>query len=72
MTRFTFEEINLICCYKADTKAATVASMTAALPFMESEFTELAVILSILVYTLFSRMFDLTQPPVVKHSIAVA
>lgn len=42
MTRFTFEEINLIYCYKADTKAATVASMTAALPFMESEFTELA------------------------------
>ena len=30
------------------------------------------VILSILVYTLFSRMFDLMQPPVVKHSIAVA
>lgn len=29
-------------------------------------------ILSILVYTLFSRMFDLIQPPVVKHSIAVA
>ena len=42
MTRFTFEEINLICCYKADAKAATVASMTAALPFMQSEFTELA------------------------------
>ena len=42
MTRFTFEEINLICCYKADTKAATVACMKAALPFMESEFTELA------------------------------
>ena len=42
MTRFTFEEINLICCYKADTKAATVADMKAALPFMESEFTELA------------------------------
>lgn len=33
--------------------------------------TEL-LILSILVYTLFSRMFDLMQPPVVKHSIAVA
>lgn len=32
----------------------------------------LTVILSILVYTLFSRMFDLMQPPVVKHSIAVA
>ena len=30
------------------------------------------VILSILVYTLFSRMFDRMQPPVVKHSIAVA
>ena len=28
-------------------------------------------ILSILVYTLFSRMFDLMQPPAVKHSIAV-
>lgn len=42
MTRFIFEEINLICCYKADTKAATVAGMTAALPFMESELAELA------------------------------
>ena len=31
----------------------------------------LEVILSILVYTLFSRMFDLMQPPAVKHSIAV-
>ena len=41
-TRFIFEEINLICCYKADTKAATVAGMTAALPFMESELAELA------------------------------
>ena len=29
------------------------------------------VILSILVFTLFSRMFDLMQPPAVKHSIAV-
>ena len=29
-------------------------------------------ILSILVYTLFSRIFDLMQPPVVKHSIVVA
>ena len=33
---------------------------------------EQCVILSILVYTLFSRMFDLMQPPVVKHSIVVA
>lgn len=31
----------------------------------------LGLILSILVYTLFSRMFDLMQPPAVKHSIAV-
>ena len=34
-------------------------------------FYKLDVILSILVYTLFSRMFDLMQPPAVKHSIAV-
>lgn len=31
----------------------------------------ITLILSILVYTLFSRMFDLMQPPAVKHSIAV-
>ena len=30
------------------------------------------VIFSILVYTFFSRMFDLMLPPVAKHSIAVA
>ena len=30
------------------------------------------VILSILVYTFFSRMFDLMLPPVAKHSIVVA
>ena len=30
------------------------------------------VILSILVYTFFSRMFDLMLPPSVNHSIAVA
>ena len=29
-------------------------------------------ILSILVYTFFSRMFDLMLPPALKHSIAVA
>lgn len=33
---------------------------------------QLAVILSILVYTFFSRMFDLMLPPVAKHSIVVA
>ena len=33
---------------------------------------DISVILSILVYTFFSRMFDLMLPPAVKHSIAVA
>lgn len=33
---------------------------------------KIKVILSILVYTFFSRMFDLMLPPVAKHSIAVA
>ena len=32
----------------------------------------LEMILSILVYTFFSRMFDLMLPPVAKHSIVVA
>ena len=36
-----------------------------------SDSYEVILILSILVYTLFSRMFDLMQPPAVKHSIAV-
>lgn len=38
---------------------------------MGQQGTLMVVILSILVYTLFSRMFDLMQPPAVKHSIAV-
>ena len=32
----------------------------------------IGMILSILVYTFFSRMFDLMLPPVAKHSIVVA
>ena len=36
-----------------------------------AEYSNIGLILSILVYTLFSRMFDLMQPPAVKHSIAV-
>lgn len=32
MRHFTFEEINLICCYKGNTRAETVADMTAASP----------------------------------------
>ena len=39
---------------------------------IRADIKDLNMILSILVYTLFSRMFDLMQPPVVKHSIAVA
>ena len=42
MGQFTFEEINLICCYRKKTRADTVAAMTAALPHMEAEIQELA------------------------------
>ena len=37
-----------------------------------SEEIKERMILSILVYTFFSRMFDLMLPPVAKHSIVVA
>ena len=40
--------------------------------FVPASFEILALILSILVYTFFSRMFDLMLPPVAKHSIVVA
>lgn len=42
MGQFTFEEINLICCYRKKTSADTVAAMTAAVPYMETEIQELA------------------------------
>ena len=42
MGQFIFEEINLICCYRRKTRADTVAAMTAALPYMETEIRELA------------------------------
>lgn len=42
MGQFIFEEINLICCYRRKTRADTVAAMTAALPYMETEIQELA------------------------------
>ncbi len=42
MNTFTFEEINLICCYRRKTRADTVAAMTATLPYMETEIQELA------------------------------
>lgn len=41
MEKFTFEEINLICCFKGETRAATVADMTAAIPYMERNMLEL-------------------------------
>lgn len=42
MGQFNFEEINLICCYRKKTRANTVAAITAALPYMETELQELA------------------------------
>ena len=45
---------------------------TAALTSFFALFILLNMILSILVYTFFSRMFDLMLPPVAKHSIVVA
>lgn len=42
MGQFTFEEINIICCYRRKTRADTVAAITAALPYMETEIQELA------------------------------
>lgn len=42
MEKFTFEEINLICCFKGSTRADTVADMTAAIPYMEKDIVELA------------------------------
>lgn len=40
--------------------------------FRYEEGAQLYLILSILVYTFFSRTFDLMLPPVAKHSIVVA
>ena len=42
MGQFNFEETNLICCYRKKTRADTVAAITAALPYMETEIRELA------------------------------
>ena len=42
MEKFTFEEINLICCFKGSTRADTAADMTTALPYMEQDMQELA------------------------------
>ena len=42
MNTFTFEETNLICCYRRKTRADILAAMTATLPYMETEIQELA------------------------------
>ena len=42
MGQFTFEEINFIRCYRKKTRTDTVAAMTAAMPYMETEIQELA------------------------------
>lgn len=42
MGQFTFEEINFICCYRKKARTDTVAAMTAAMPYMETEIQELA------------------------------
>ncbi len=41
MGQFTFEEINLICCYRKKTRTDTVAAMTAAMPYIDKEIQEL-------------------------------
>ena len=42
MGQFNIEETNLICCYRKKTRTDTVAAMTAAMPYMETEIQELA------------------------------
>lgn len=42
MEKFTFEETNLIYCFKGETRADTVADMTAAILYMEKDMGELA------------------------------
>ena len=42
MGQFNFEETNLISCYRRKTRTDTVAAMTDALPYMETEIRELA------------------------------
>ena len=57
--------------YDGDTVRVKLECMNPLMKYVIDRFGENVVILSILVYTLFSRMFDLMQPPAVKHSIAV-
>ena len=42
MEKFTFEEINLIYCFKGESRADTVADITTAIPYMEKEMGALA------------------------------
>lgn len=41
MNTFTFEETNLICCYRRKTRADTVAAMTAACPTWKQRYRSL-------------------------------
>ena len=41
MGQFTFEETNLICCYRKKTRTDTVAAMNAALPYMKQRYRSL-------------------------------
>ena len=54
------------------TKELKQSTRTNYMYMYKNYVSDVIVILSILVYTLFSRMFDLMQPPVVKHSIVIA
>lgn len=41
MGDFSSEEMNLITCFKGDTRQNTVSDMTAAMPYMEQDIQEL-------------------------------
>lgn len=42
MIHFTVEETNLLSIYEAESKAARIEAVTAALPFMDGDMRELA------------------------------
>lgn len=42
MGQFTFEEINLICCFKDNTADNIVANIIAAMPYMDKEIEYIA------------------------------
>lgn len=42
MVQFTFEEINLICCFKSNNIIDIIADMTRTIPYMEQEMQAIA------------------------------